>query len=82
MLEPLCFPEHSSKANFSIPLFCLLCDKMFKDVGVAKSDALLHHLLVEHQFVIADVDLIADFKRYYTITCVLLVHKPTPRHLV
>ena len=63
-MEPLCFPEQNFKPNFSIPLFCLLCDKMFKDVGIEKSDALLHHLLVEHQLVIADVDVIADFKRY------------------
>ena len=42
---------------------------MFKDVGMEKSDALLHHLLVEHQFVIADVELIADFKRYVTSYC-------------
>ncbi|XP_028400631.1 zinc finger protein 277-like [Dendronephthya gigantea] len=64
VLEALCFPENNSKANISIPLLCLLCDKMFEDGGVKKSDALLHHLLVEHQFVIADVDLIADFKSY------------------
>ena len=63
-MEPLSFPDHNSKPNFSIPLFCLLCDKMFKNVGMEKNDALLHHLLVEHQFVIADVELIADFKSY------------------
>ena len=66
MLEPLCFPEKDcivSKAQAFSPLTCLICESAFEDTGTRKSETLLHHLLVVHQFVIADVDAIADFKR-------------------
>ncbi|EDO49813.1 predicted protein, partial [Nematostella vectensis] len=42
---------------------CMFCDREFENTR-GKNDAVLHHLLVEHQLVIADVAQICDMRRY------------------
>nr|XP_057931637.1 zinc finger protein 277 isoform X2 [Doryrhamphus excisus] len=74
ILEPLCFPERP-EAGPDVPsphcpgpqwpsremLVCLFCSE---SLPVAKKDAFLKHLLLEHKLVIADVKLIADLPKY------------------
>uniref|UniRef100_A0A8C2X3M9 Zinc finger protein 277 n=1 Tax=Cyclopterus lumpus TaxID=8103 RepID=A0A8C2X3M9_CYCLU len=70
ILEPLCFPEPplggpSAPSAPSPPgdalLVCLLCPE---SAPLWQNDALLKHLLLEHQLVIADVKLVADLPKY------------------
>ena len=70
MLEPLSFPESSSGGEHEctempgsdcVP--CMFCERMFKNTE-GKNDTLLHHLLLDHQLVIADVAHIPDMKRF------------------
>jgi len=49
---------------------------MFENTS-GKNDAVLHHLLVEHQLVIADVDQVCDFKRYVITISSLSSTTPT-----
>ena len=71
-LEPLSFPENFSDherrgiRNSDCNAPCMFCDRMFKDTE-GKNDELLHHLLLEHQLVIADVSKIPDLKRYVNL---------------
>jgi len=45
-------------------LVCLLCDDEFTEANGNNRDTLLQHLLLEHKFVIGDVQLIADLPKY------------------
>ena len=42
---------------------CIFCDQEFPNTQ-GKNDAVLHHLLVEHQLVIGDVAQVCDIRRY------------------
>ena len=66
VLEPLLLPGSEQGANCgrtspksSLP--CLMCDETF-DI-VSTKEELLRHLLTAHQLVIADVNLVANFRR-------------------
>ena len=71
MLETLRLSDESSCSNdseltdglqaYSEPVQCLLCCESYHVED--DRDAFLKHLVVEHNLVIADVKLIADFKR-------------------
>ena len=65
LLEPLLFPsslsENSSGELQSLPVECLLCDKLFtKD---EKSDVIIDHLLTSHNLVIGELQEIADLPK-------------------
>lgn len=64
-LEVLAFPEQPEKEFSTSELLvpCILCDREFPDTK-GKNDAVLHHLLVEHQLVIGDVAQVCDMRRY------------------
>lgn len=63
ILEPLSLPESpggptASEGPPSAP--CIFCEEHFP---VAEQDKLLKHMIIEHKIVIADVKLVADFRR-------------------
>jgi len=64
-LEVLAFPEQPEKEFSTSELLvpCIFCDREFPDTK-GKNDAVLHHLLVEHQLVIGDVAQVCDMRRY------------------
>uniref|UniRef100_A0A8C5LCL2 Zinc finger protein 277 n=1 Tax=Jaculus jaculus TaxID=51337 RepID=A0A8C5LCL2_JACJA len=64
ILEPLSLPESPGGTTTledspSVP--CIFCEEHFP---VAEQDKLLKHMIIEHKTVIADVKLVADFRRY------------------
>ncbi|XP_033880952.1 zinc finger protein 277 [Acipenser ruthenus] len=64
ILEPLSLPESpggSIPPDNSTSVPCILCEESY---SLTEKDALLKHLILEHKLVIADVKLIADFRRY------------------
>ncbi|KAM9311712.1 zinc finger protein 277 [Gastrophryne carolinensis] len=64
ILEPLSLPESQSLASGLLrdpDLPCMLCDQLHKE---AEKDGLLKHMIIEHKLVIADVKLVANFRRY------------------
>lgn len=70
VLEPLLLPDRQDSCDGSnnsprrsVP--CILCDNVL-DITNTLNDY-LKHLLEEHRFVIADVKLIANFRRYSDI---------------
>ena len=50
-----------STTELQVP--CIFCDREFPNTE-GKNDAVLHHLLVEHQLVIGDVAQVCDTRRY------------------
>ena len=67
-LEVLAFPEQPVKelSNVELQVPCIFCDREFPNT-TGKNDAVLHHLLVEHQLVIGDVAKVCDLRRYIPI---------------
>ncbi|KAF6087192.1 zinc finger protein 277 [Phyllostomus discolor] len=64
ILEPLSLPERpggSPTPAGSPSLPCAFCQEHFP---AAEQDQLLKHMVIEHKMVIADVKLVADFRRY------------------
>ena len=63
-LEVLAFPESPSReiSSSELKVPCIFCDREFPDTA-GKNDAVLHHLLVEHQLVISDVAQVCDMRR-------------------
>ncbi|XP_054845159.1 zinc finger protein 277 isoform X2 [Eublepharis macularius] len=64
ILEPLSLPERPGGVSVvegcpSVP--CIFCEEYSP---VSEQNHLLKHMIIEHKLVIADVKLIADFKRY------------------
>ncbi|XP_065272578.1 zinc finger protein 277 isoform X2 [Emys orbicularis] len=64
ILEPLSLPESPGgvaavEESPSVP--CIFCEECSPR---AEQDQLLKHMIIEHKLVIADVKLVADFKRY------------------
>ncbi|XP_036719423.1 zinc finger protein 277 isoform X1 [Balaenoptera musculus] len=64
ILEPLSLPESpggttSLEGSPSVP--CIFCEEHFL---IDEQDKLLKHMIIEHKTVIADVKLVADFRRY------------------
>ncbi|XP_043405526.1 zinc finger protein 277 isoform X5 [Chelonia mydas] len=64
ILEPLSLPESpcgvaAVEESPSVP--CIFCEEYFPQ---AEQDQLLKHMIIEHKLVIADVKLVADFRRY------------------
>ena len=64
----LAFPEQPSQefSELELQVPCIFCDREFPDTS-GKNDAVLHHLLVEHQLVIGDVAQVCDMRRYVMI---------------
>lgn len=62
VLGPLEFPTASKPSASEQLVPCMFCDRTFENT-TCKNDAVLHHLLIEHQLVIADVDQVCNFKR-------------------
>lgn len=63
ILEPLSLPEgtgHSGAPEDSPPVPCIFCEEHFP---TAEQDPLLKHMIIEHKLVIADVRLVADFRK-------------------
>ncbi|XP_073429402.1 zinc finger protein 277 isoform X2 [Dendrobates tinctorius] len=64
ILESLLLPENpSADADQveNVPLSCMFCEQSYKE---EEKDKLLKHMIIEHKLVIADVKLIANFRRY------------------
>ena len=66
VLEPLLLPGSEQGADCGrispkSTLPCLMCDEMFEIIST--KEEFLRHLLTAHQLVIADIKLIANFKR-------------------
>lgn len=67
ILEPLSLPESPAspdgvaavESSPSVP--CIFCEECYV---LAEQNQLLKHMIIEHKLVIADVKLVADFKRY------------------
>lgn len=67
ILEPLSLPESPAspdgvaavQSSSSVP--CIFCEECYV---LAEQNQLLKHMIIEHKLVIADVKLVADFKRY------------------
>ena len=61
----LAFPEKPLRELTASELLvpCIFCDREFPNTQ-GKNDAVLHHLLVEHQLVIGDVTQVCDIRRY------------------
>ncbi|KAE8615851.1 hypothetical protein XENTR_v10008639 [Xenopus tropicalis] len=64
ILEPLSLPE--SPSTVSTPqgeqtLPCIFCEQSYNE---DEKEGLLKHMIIEHKLVIADVKLIANFRRY------------------
>lgn len=63
ILEPLSFPESPGPItvlSHAVYLPCMFCEQLYKE---AEKDGLLKHMVIEHKLVIADVKLIANFRR-------------------
>lgn len=63
ILEPLSLPESpggTAALEGSLPVPCIFCEEHFP---MAEQDKLLKHMIIEHKIVIADVKLVADFRR-------------------
>ncbi|KAM5172282.1 LOW QUALITY PROTEIN: zinc finger protein 277 [Mantella aurantiaca] len=63
ILEALSFPESPGPVHFpsdAVSLPCMFCEQLYKE---AEKDGLLKHMIIEHRLVIADVKLVANFKR-------------------
>uniref|UniRef100_A0A8C4RI59 Uncharacterized protein n=1 Tax=Erpetoichthys calabaricus TaxID=27687 RepID=A0A8C4RI59_ERPCA len=63
ILEPLSLPESQSTntpVKIHTSVSCILCEENFM---LSAKDVLLKHFVLEHKLVIADVKLIADFRR-------------------
>ena len=71
-MEVLAFPEQPVKefSNLDLQVPCIFCDREFPNT-TGKNDAVLHHLLVEHQLVIGDVAQVCDLRRYVLLSEVL-----------
>lgn len=66
-LEVLAFPEQPLKeSTLELQVPCIFCDREFPNT-TGKNDAVLHHLLVEHQLVIGEVAQVCDMRRYVLI---------------
>nr|XP_003221251.2 PREDICTED: zinc finger protein 277 [Anolis carolinensis] len=64
ILEPLSLPENPggiSAVEGSPSVTCLFCEECSP---VSEQNQLLKHMIIEHKLVIADIKLVADFKRY------------------
>ena len=63
-LEVLAFPESPSReiSSSELKVPCIFCDREFPNTA-GKNDAVLHHLLIEHQLVISDVAQVCDMRR-------------------
>uniref|UniRef100_F7DEP0 Zinc finger protein 277 n=1 Tax=Ornithorhynchus anatinus TaxID=9258 RepID=F7DEP0_ORNAN len=64
ILEPLSLPESPGgptalEVSTSVP--CIFCEEHYPG---AEKDKLLKHMILEHKVVIADIKLIADFRKY------------------
>ncbi|OCT88992.1 hypothetical protein XELAEV_18017621mg [Xenopus laevis] len=64
ILEPLSLPESPGTVPFSqgeqtVP--CIFCEQSYNE---DEKEGLLKHMIIEHKLVIADVKLIANFRRY------------------
>ncbi|KAG8439780.1 hypothetical protein GDO86_005809 [Hymenochirus boettgeri] len=64
ILEPLSLPEcpisaAPSEGVLAVP--CIFCEQLYK---VEEKDGILKHMIIQHKLVIADVKLIANFRRY------------------
>lgn len=66
-LEVLAFPESPSReiSSSELKVPCIFCDREFPNTA-GKNDAVLHHLLVEHQLVISDVAQVCDMRRRWS----------------
>ena len=53
-------------SNLERQVPCIFCDREFPNT-TGKNDAVLHHLLVEHQLVIGDVAQVCDLRRFVLI---------------
>lgn len=64
-IKVLTFPEKSlpefPELDLKVP--CIFCEKEFPNTS-GKNDAVLHHMLIEHQLVIGDVGQVCDLRRY------------------
>lgn len=68
-LEVLVFPEQPVKEpSLELQVPCIFCDREFPNT-TGKNDAVLHHLLVEHQLVIGEVAQVCDMRRYVLNHC-------------
>ncbi|XP_075713202.1 zinc finger protein 277 [Rhinoderma darwinii] len=64
ILESLSLPESlgaDSPQEENVPLPCMFCEESYKE---EEKDGLLKHMIIDHKLVIADVKLIANFRRY------------------
>ena len=63
-LKVLAFPERPSReiTSSELKVPCIFCDREFPNTA-GKNDAVLHHLLVQHQLVISDVAQVCDMRR-------------------
>ncbi|XP_075065123.1 zinc finger protein 277 [Mixophyes fleayi] len=64
ILETLSLPESpvtASDPSDGLFLPCMFCEQSYKEM---EKDGLLKHMIIEHKLVIADVKLIANFRRY------------------
>ncbi|KAG8142906.1 putative Zinc finger protein, partial [Naja naja] len=64
ILEPLSLPESPcgiSAEEESPTVPCLFCKEYYP---ISEQNQILKHMIIKHKFVIADVKLIADFRRY------------------
>lgn len=67
ILEPLSLPESPGGASVeegspSVP--CMFCEEYSPE---SDQNQLLKHMIIEHKLVIADVKLVADFRRYVAL---------------
>ena len=65
LLETLSFEStcQSHTVTTTQQICCLFCSEHFEIDDQVNRDLFLKHLVTEHQFVIADVQLIANFER-------------------
>lgn len=64
ILEPLSLPESPggiSAVECSPSVPCIFCEEYSP---LSEQNQLLKHMIIEHKLVIADIKLVADFKRY------------------
>lgn len=54
---------------------CIFCEREFPNTS-GKNDAVLHHMLIEHQLVIGDVGQVCDLRRYLCHWKTRLKEKP------
>lgn len=64
ILEPLSLPESpggisAEEESPSVP--CLFCEEYYP---ISEQNQILKHMIIKHKLIIADVKLIADFRRY------------------